>query len=549
MPINIYDSNECTNVQAVNDWGASCFGGAARRLSFLNAFRSQNNSSFVVDLGGAFAGSTLTSLFGTAPMAHAMGRAGYAILATCCVCVRICVFFSFFFAGMNVCIMFYACMFACLCVQYARFSKSLTMSFPRRWLPLHRYDVVGFSEGDFFQGPAVLGAYLDTFASTSPNTVFVLSNVDVSREPSLLRNGIPKFVPYTVFSRGGAKVAFLCTVPSDLATRSSSGPTVVVNRGGNATTAQIVAATVRDINTLHPDISLIVWLTGDYIGVADQVAVQGLGVQVVLSPLYYDTSTSRTTVPQNPQVRSTVLSTPLSPDFFASAGIVLRRGSSVGTVALTMSAPRVLLSSSVTGGLVRLSNTSVTPNMGVPSEWTTALNLYEQAIPLLNLAVSYTNVSIDGSFGTNLTVGNEGCLFTDCQMGRLVTDAYLSWCPTCDVAIINAGGLFGSFTTGNISRGQVLAALPFGDNLVSFSVRGLSIANALSVMAAAGLGKTAFLQVAGMRFAWNPSTKTILQAEVWDKALQSYSRLRLQGQYRVVTSDFLFFGGDGCATC
>jgi hypothetical protein len=306
-----------------------------------------------------------------------------------------------------------------------------------------------------------------------------------------------------------------------------------------------VAATVRDINTLHPDISLVVWLTGDYVGVADQLAVQGLGVQIVLSPLYYDTFTSQTTVPKNPKVSPTLLSTPLSPDFFVSAGIVVRRGSSVGTVALTLSAPGVVRPSSVTGGLVRLSNTSVTPNMGVPSEWSAALSLYAQAIPLLSLPVSYTNVSIDGSFGTNLTVGSEGCLFTDCQMGRLVTDAYLSWCPTCDVAIINAGGILGSFSTGNISRGQVLAALPFGDILVSFSVRGLSIVNALSVMAAAGLGKTAFLQVAGMRFAWNPNTKAILQVEVWDKALRTYSRLRLQGLYRVVTSDFLFFGGDG----
>ena len=43
-----------------------------------------------------------------------------------------------------------------------------------------------------------------------------------------------------------------------------------------------------------------------------------------------------------------------------------------------------------------------------------------------------------------------GCRYGDCSMGRLITDAMLDACPDCDVAMINSGGIRGSFVAGPV---------------------------------------------------------------------------------------------------
>jgi hypothetical protein len=85
---------------------------------------------------------------------------------------------------------------------------------------------------------------------------------------------------------GSATFAFICTLPSDLSIRSSSGPTIIVNEGGNKTTAQVVASLTREITSVYPQTSAIIWMAGEQIGAIEPIVLQGLGVQIVLSPMY-----------------------------------------------------------------------------------------------------------------------------------------------------------------------------------------------------------------------------------------------------------------------
>jgi 2',3'-cyclic-nucleotide 2'-phosphodiesterase (5'-nucleotidase family) len=68
------------------------------------------------------------------------------------------------------------------------------------------------------------------------------------------------------------------------------------------------------------------------------------------------------------------------------------------------------------------------------------------------------------------------CRKVDCNLGRLVADAMLFWCPTCDFAHVNSGGLRKNLKLAallfspNVTVGDINAMMPFGDSFSSYSV-------------------------------------------------------------------------------
>lgn len=51
-------------------------------------------------------------------------------------------------------------------------------------------------------------------------------------------------------------------------------------------------------------------------------------------------------------------------------------------------------------------------------------------------------------------------------MGRVITDSYL-YATGADIAIDNAGGIRAEIQEGNITKGQVIDVLPFGNYLLT----------------------------------------------------------------------------------
>ena len=69
------------------------------------------------------------------------------------------------------------------------------------------------------------------------------------------------------------------------------------------------------------------------------------------------------------------------------------------------------------------------------------------------------------------------CRAYDCNLGRLVTDSMLYWCPDCHFAHVNAGGLRtniyrDSFQGNNVTHGVLSKLMPFGNNYVTYKIQG-----------------------------------------------------------------------------
>ncbi len=138
------------------------------------------------------------------------------------------------------------------------------------------------------------------------------------------------------------------------------------------------------------------------------------------------------------------------------------------------------------------------------------------------------------------------CRIGECALGSYVAEAMLASVKGADIAIANGGGLRTGLPAGNLTLGDVLSMLPFGNAVASLKLHGRDVAAALShgVSRAGGGG---FPQVAGLRLTWRPLAP----------AAERLGRVEVQGTdgrfrpldpdriYSVVTNNFMRAGGDG----
>lgn len=135
-------------------------------------------------------------------------------------------------------------------------------------------------------------------------------------------------------------------------------------------------------------------------------------------------------------------------------------------------------------------------------------------------------------------------------LGNLIADAILAKTQgdRVQVALINAGGIRSSLPLGNITMGNVLEALPFGNTITRVELTGQQLIEALeSGVSKAEQEEGRFPQVAGMRFVWNakfPAGKRVTKVEVKD-ASGKFQLLNPKAIYKVATNNFLASGGDG----
>jgi 5'-nucleotidase len=138
------------------------------------------------------------------------------------------------------------------------------------------------------------------------------------------------------------------------------------------------------------------------------------------------------------------------------------------------------------------------------------------------------------------------CRIAECAFGSFVAEAMLAATHGAEVALMNGGGLRTGLPSGNVTMGDVLSALPFGNTLATVQLTGADLRTALeNGLARAGAG--GFPQMAGMRVRWNPladpaSRLRLVQVRQADGGLHDMERDRL---YTVVTNNFMRTGGDG----
>jgi 2',3'-cyclic-nucleotide 2'-phosphodiesterase (5'-nucleotidase family) len=132
------------------------------------------------------------------------------------------------------------------------------------------------------------------------------------------------------------------------------------------------------------------------------------------------------------------------------------------------------------------------------------------------------------------------------NLGNLITDAMLEtanqYAPT-QIAFQNGGGIRSSINAGDITVGEVLEVLPFGNTLVTLNLTGEEILYALEHSVSNIEGKAGqFLQVSGMMFHFDPTKPT--GERIKDVKIQGNS-LDPDKMYRVAVNAFLAGGGDG----
>ena len=166
----------------------------------------------------------------------------------------------------------------------------------------------------------------------------------------------------------------------------------------------------------------------------------------------------------------------------------------------------------------------------------------------------------------------ENVRVRETNLGNVVADALYEYGQTgfshkTDLAVTNGGGLRETIAKDKpITKGSVIAVLPFGNTISQIKVTGQNIADMFTKSLGSILqekdGKTVldengqpllepsggFLQVSGAKVYYDttlPAEKRVLYIEIKNPETGQYEPLNLAKDYYLTTNDFLAAGGDG----
>ncbi len=162
--------------------------------------------------------------------------------------------------------------------------------------------------------------------------------------------------------------------------------------------------------------------------------------------------------------------------------------------------------------------------------------------------------------GAEATVALNGdrrvCRVEECNLGNLITDAMRAE-TGAQIAITNGGGIRASIDEGEVTVGEVVTVLPFGNLVSTFELTGADVIAALengvsrvvvdggNVVRDGAAGR--FPQVSGLHFTWDPTLEAgsrIVSVEVQNEAGE-WVAIDPAATYTVASNDFMRGGGDG----
>ncbi|MEW9124043.1 MAG: 5'-nucleotidase C-terminal domain-containing protein [Thermotaleaceae bacterium] len=152
---------------------------------------------------------------------------------------------------------------------------------------------------------------------------------------------------------------------------------------------------------------------------------------------------------------------------------------------------------------------------------------------ITSVVVGHTDVELDG-IRDHVRTGET-------NLGNLITDAMRD-VANADVALTNGGGIRASIHVGEITKGEIITVLPFGNYVVLKEVKGsqllAALEHGLSVYPASNGG---FPHISGMKVVFNPSAAAghrVIRITIGGEPID------LQKTYKLATNDFLGAGGD-----
>jgi 5'-nucleotidase len=388
------------------------------------------------------------------------------------------------------------------------------------FMNLLEYDAMTLGNHEFDDGPQVLSLFIQGL-----NFPVASSNVDVVDEPLLV--GMIK--KYAILDVGGRQVGIVGCTTEDAGNISKPGPNVFF--------AEVESSLEEAVSELESQgINIIVALSHCGLGKDKEIAAAVDGIDIIVGG--HTHSLLSNTDPEAEGPYPVVVDSP-SGD------------------------PVLVVTAKQWGQYLGDLDVSFDEN-GVPVEWSGEPILLDSLVPeapevlavveQMNGEVEPLTRMIVGRSDVDLVGDEDICRHYESNLGDLICDAML-WDTKhsgIQVTLFNGGGIRSGIRRGDITMANVLEVLPFGDTLATLELRGIDLRETLEFGVSRaenpqneGTGR--FLQVAGLKYTWNPSEppgSRIVEVLVQNED-GTYSPLEDDTLYKIATSDYLRSGHDG----
>ncbi len=361
------------------------------------------------------------------------------------------------------------------------------------------YDVMTPGNHDFNYGK-------DRLLELSQKAAFKIISANIIKP-----DGSSFLQEYTIIERDGVKVAFFGLSTPETAYKTN--PKNVVD----LSFADPVKIAGNMVTALKDKADVIVCVSHLGLDEASEITSRLVAEKVQGIDLIID-GHSHTTLSEPLKVNETLI---------VQAGEYLKN---VGTVKINLDADN-----KVTGITASLLTKEQAADMTAQEDVITAISAYAEAQKsILSEVVIKSDINFDGE-RANVRTGptNLSCLITSAMVNA----------TGADIAITNGGGIRASIEAGDVTRGEIISVLPFGNYIVTKKMKGSDIKAALEH----GLSKYpdangAFPQVANVEYLFDetkPAGDRV--TTIWVKGV----KLEPDREYVVATNDFMAVGGDG----
>lgn len=336
---------------------------------------------------------------------------------------------------------------------------------------------------------------------------------------NLTKGGGPLFPGSQVFEVGGIKVGVFGLTTPETAYKTNPNNVVGLSFGSSE---EVLAAAKAAVTELREKKGAQVVVALTHLGSEEwaQPSARQLATAVPGIDLIID-GHSHSTLDGGIKVGNTVIT---------STGDSLKN---LGVVKITVAADKTI---TIVPSLVSAAQlTKVEPD---PTIAALCKSLGDGLAPELSKVVATAPVPLDGQ--------REHVRGGSTNLGRLIAHAMMDE-TKADVAIINGGSIRTSIPQGPVTKGDLVAVLPFGNIAVTVQVPGSAIRRTLEDAMVAQEG--AFPQFAGMTVTATVQEKTNGEGGVYTQYIPS--TIEIGGKpldesktYTVAINDYMFVGGD-----
>ncbi len=330
--------------------------------------------------------------------------------------------------------------------------------------------------------------------------------------------------PHTIIEKGGKKIGIFSLSPQDTPELSLGA------RDNIQFTAPIEAAKAQVAALQAEGVFTIIGLTHVGIDVDRQIAREVSGISLIIG--------GHSHTPMGPMNK---VGTPPYPELIAAPDgkpVVVATdwewGRWLGDMTLAFNSAGTVVD-------IKGNPTEVLPTLPADPG-------FENRIAVLAVLLNALRTTLIGSAAVDLDGARTNVRAKETNLGDLVADAMLEKTRSRggQIAITNGGGIRASIPAGQVTVGQVLEVLPFGNTLATVDITGAQVREAVDngvSQIESGAGR--FPQIAGFSFTYDPALPAGSRV-----TSVSYNGAPMDpaATFRVVTNNFMLTGGDGYTT-